>query len=206
MVGFILMKVSSCSSSVRVPNTMTTMAVTMAIIGTWRVTTKDATIAITTATMNAPVASNKLALALAKKKISSGPRSVASLNSGCGCFLSMSAFNPCNRFRKIPRGEGCEIVDALADADEVHREFVLLGQRNQDAAARGAVEFCHHQPRDARCTMKRLDLRQRVLSHRGIEHQQHRVRRRCIDLLDDAHDLFKLVHQFGLVLQPPCGI
>ena len=28
------------------------------------------------------------------------------------------------------------------------------------------------------------------------------MRRRSVDLLDDANDLFKLVHQFGLVLQP----
>src|SRR6201999_3462120 len=104
--------------------------------------------------MNAPVATNRLALALAKKKISSGPSSVASLNSGCGCFLSMSAFNPCNRLCEIPRGEGCEILDPLADADKVHRQFVLFRQRHQDAAARGAVEFCHHKPRDARCTGK----------------------------------------------------
>src|SRR3984885_3199798 len=154
MVGFILMKVSSCSTSVSVPNTMTTIAVTMVIIGTWRVTTQDATIATTTATMNAPVATNKLALALAKKKISSGPSSVASLNSGCGCFLSMSAFNPCNRLRKVPRGEWREIVDPLADANKMHRQFVFLGQRHQDAAARGAVEFCHHEAGDARCTGK----------------------------------------------------
>ena len=54
--------------------------------------------------------------------------------------------------------------------------------------------------------MKRLDLRQRILSHRGIEHQQHRMRRRGIDLFDDANDFFKLVHQFGLVLQPARGV
>src|ERR1700755_289253 len=154
MVGFILMKVSSCSTSVSVPNTMTTIAVTIVIIGTWRVTTQDATIATTTATMNAPVATNRLALALAKKKISSGPRSVASLNRGCGCFLSILALNPCNRLRKVPRGEGCEIVDPLADADKMHRQFVLLRQRHQDAAARGAVELRHHKAGDARGTGK----------------------------------------------------
>ena len=39
MVGFILMKVSSCSTSVSVPNTSTITPVTIAIIGTCRVTT-----------------------------------------------------------------------------------------------------------------------------------------------------------------------
>src|ERR1700682_5775988 len=71
------------------------------------------------------------------------------------------SFNPCNRLREIPCGEGCEIVDALADADEVYRQFVLFGQSHQDAAARGTVELCHHQARDPCGTTKRLDLRQR---------------------------------------------
>src|SRR5512133_1539300 len=140
--------------------------------------------------MKAPVATNRLKLALATKNTMSGPSSVASLNTGCGWVLSMLAFNSCNRVREIPRGERREIVDAFADADEVHRQFELLRQRHQNAAARGAVELRHHQARDASGTMKCLDLRQRILSHRGVEHQQHRMRRRRVDLLDDANPLF----------------
>src|SRR5258707_9600021 len=158
------------------------------------------------ATMNAPVATNRLNLALATKKTINGPSSVASLNSGCGVVLSISAFNPRNRLGKIPRGEGCEIVDALADADEVYRQFMLFGQRHQDAAPRGAVELCHDEACNTSRTMKRLDLRQRILSYRGIEHQQYRVRRGGIDLPDDANDFFELAHQFGLVLQAASGI
>src|ERR1700726_3401837 len=106
--------------------------------------------------MKAPVATNRWNLALATKKTTSGPSSVASLNSGCGAVLSMSAFNPCDRLREIPCGEGCEIVDALADADEVHRQLVFFGQRHQDAAARGAAEFWHDESRDTCGTMKPL--------------------------------------------------
>src|SRR3954468_15297658 len=109
--------------------------------------------------MKAPVATNRLNFALATKKTISGPSSVASLNSGCGVVLFMSAFNPCNRLRKIARRERRKVIDALADADEMHRQFVLFGQRHQDAAPRGAVELGHHEAGDARCTMKRLDLR-----------------------------------------------
>jgi hypothetical protein len=54
--------------------------------------------------------------------------------------------------------------------------------------------------------MKCIDLRERVLSHRGVEHKENGMRRRVIDLSDDANDLFQFVHQFGLVLQPPGGI
>src|ERR1700675_265295 len=39
--------------------------------------------------MNAPVATNRLNLALATKKTISGPSSVASLNRGCGVVLSI---------------------------------------------------------------------------------------------------------------------
>src|SRR6478752_8879836 len=151
--------------------------------------------------MKAPVATNRWYLALAAKNTSSGPSSVASLNSGCGCVLSILTLYSSNSLGEIACGERREIVDAFTDADEMHRQFEFLRQRDQDAAARGAVEFGHHQPRDASGTMKCLDLRQRILSHRGVEHQQHRMRRRGVDLLDDANDLFQLVHQFGLVLQ-----
>src|SRR5215207_4748255 len=128
------------------------------------------------ATMKAPVATNRLNFALATKNTMSGPSSVASLNTGCGWVLSILAFNSCNRVGKVPRGERREIVDAFADADEVHRQLELLRQRHQDAAARGAVELRHHQAGDASGTLKCLDLRQRILSHRSVEHQEHRMR------------------------------
>src|SRR5580704_12879869 len=147
------------------------------------------------ATMNAPVATNKWNFRLTTKKTTNGPSSVVSLNSGCGVVLSMLAFNPCDSLREIPRGERRQIVDTLADADEMHRQSMLLRQRDQNAAARRAVEFRHHEAGDTRGTMKRLDLRQRILSHRGVQHQQHRMRSRYVDLFDDAHDFFKLVHQ-----------
>src|SRR5580692_1854994 len=69
---------------------------------------------------------------------------------------------PCDRVGKVARGERREVIDALADADKVHRQFVFLRQRHQDAAARGAVQFCHHETADASGTMKCLDLRERV--------------------------------------------
>src|SRR4051794_29084632 len=134
MVGFILMKVSSCSTKVSVPNTMTTIAVRMAIIGTCRVTIQDATIATTTATMNAPVATNRLAFALAKKKISSGPSSVASLNSGCGCFLSMMVplFPVIHTSQALPDSQIC-------DQHRRHPEVLALLQGEPRRMATSAV-------------------------------------------------------------------
>src|SRR3984957_20407741 len=131
--------------------------------------------------MNAPVATNRWNFALATKNTISGPSSVAILNKGCGVVLSIFSlrfpghdlirkpapafrdhvlFNPCDRLGKIPRSERRQIVDALADADEVHRQSMFLGERHQDAAARGPVEFGHDEAGDACRAMKRLDLRQ----------------------------------------------
>ena len=56
MVGFILMKVSSCSTSVSEPNTTTITAVTSAITGRWRVSAYETASATRIATMNTAVA------------------------------------------------------------------------------------------------------------------------------------------------------
>src|ERR1700744_3605811 len=97
--------------------------------------------------MKAPVATNRLNLALATKNTNSGPSSVASLNSGCGWVLSImrpsKLFDPGDRLGEIARGERREIVDAFADTDEMHRQFMLLRERHQNATARGAIQFGH---------------------------------------------------------------
>jgi hypothetical protein len=43
----------------------------------------------------------------------------------------------------------------------------------------------------------------RVLAGRRVEHEQYRMRRLRIDLLEDADDLLQFRHQIGLVVQPP---
>src|SRR3977135_2801082 len=154
------------------------------------------------ATMNAPVATNRLNLAFATKKITSGPSSVASLNSGCGVVLSIRHLFVAViiRPRVSPKAS-----PGLTRKPKI-QSLQSPAQTPERCTARDAVELCHHQARDPCDTMKRLDLRQRILSHGGVEYQQHRMRRRRIDLLDDAHDFFELLHQFGLVLQPTGGV
>ena len=58
MVGFILMKVSSCSHSVRPPKAATTTAVTTAMRGRWRVISHETPSAATLTTMKQAVARN----------------------------------------------------------------------------------------------------------------------------------------------------
>src|ERR1700722_13856353 len=84
------------------------------------------------------------------------------LDRGRGVRLLMwgadSPRNPRDGRGKILRGERAEILDTLADADEVHGYAVLRRDCHQDAAARGAVELGHHQAGDARRLGEHLDL------------------------------------------------
>src|ERR1700722_12192666 len=107
---------------------------------------------------------------------------------------------------KIPRRERRQIVDALADTDEMPRHFELLCDGDQNAAARGAIELGHDEAGDADDLAENLDLRQRVLADGGVEHEQHGMRRRRLDLLHHPHHLFQLAHQFGTVLQTAGGV
>ena len=107
--------------------------------------------------------------------------------------------------------EGRKVMLAAGDTFRAAaiEQLKVWGERTKSpviAAARGAVEFCHDETRDSCGTMKRLDLRQRILSHSRVEHQQHGVRRRRVDLLDDANHLFELVHQLRFVLQAARGV
>ncbi len=51
-----------------------------------------------------------------------------------------------------------------------------------------------------------LGLGMRVLPDRRVEHEQHGMRRRGIDLFEDAHDLLQFAHQIGLVVEAPGGV
>src|SRR5580704_16166045 len=106
-----------------------------------------------------------------------------------------SRFKPRNGACKVSCGEGREIVDAFADANEVHGQWVFGGDGDKDAAACGAVEFRHDEPGHAGDLGELLNLRQCVLPDRGIEHKQNGMRRRGIDFFHHAYDFLKLTHQ-----------
>jgi hypothetical protein len=83
----------------------------------------------------------------------------------------------------------------------MYRQTVFRRNGNQDPAARGTVELGHDKTSDAGDVAKDLDLGERILTDRGVEHQQNGMRHRGIDLFHHAHDLLELVHQHRLVLQ-----
>src|SRR5438552_4692907 len=103
-------------------------------------------------------------------------------------------------------GKRFEVVDLLADADEIDRQSVLGGDRHQNTAARRAVQLGHHQAVDAGDVAEDLDLAQRILAGGGVDRLQHGVRGLRIELAQHADDLFQFRHQLGLVLQAAGGV
>src|SRR5580700_5482155 len=119
---------------------------------------------------------------LAKKNSSSGPRSRASLRNGlsfCGSVVmatlswtawcsaarprTQSGIQPDDGAGEIVGREWRQILDALADADEVHRHGEFLGDGDENAAAGGAVELGHDQAGDADRFAENVHLGERVL-------------------------------------------
>src|SRR2546421_11555435 len=108
--------------------------------------------------MNAAVAAKIPQRELAKKNRTSGPSSSTIFSSGCmggladvsaGRFdresITRSLLHAGDRGGEIARHERLEILDPLADPDEMHRHPEFFRDRHQNAAARRAVEPGHHQ-------------------------------------------------------------
>src|SRR5690606_5010487 len=77
---------------------------------------------------------------------------------------------------------------------------------HEDAASCCTIELRHDQSGHPRPVPEYLDLGERILPGRCIEHQKNRVRRGGIQLAQHTHDLLELVHQALLVLQATRGI
>ena len=72
---------------------------------------------------------NSAGFALAKKNSTSGPRSSASLRNGLSCcfpVIAISLFDSRDRAGEIFCSKGREIVDALAETDEMNRQREFL--------------------------------------------------------------------------------
>src|SRR4051812_20699632 len=68
--------------------------------------------------------------------------------------------------------ERLEVVDRLADADELDREVDRLADGDDDAPLRGAVELGEDDARAADRLGEHLGLADRVLAVVGVEHEQ----------------------------------
>ena len=81
-----------------------------------------------------------------------------------------------------------------------------FGGGNQHPAARRPVELGHDEAGDPCHLLKHLNLVQRILPGRRIEHQHHIMRGAEHQLLHHPLDLGQFIHQPGLVLQPTGGV
>ena len=82
----------------------------------------------------------------------------------------------------------------------MHGQPELIRQRDNNAALRGAIKLRQYQARNVDHVLEGLHLNQRVLADGGIHHQQRRVRRRRVELLDHTNDFFQFSHQILAVL------
>src|SRR5688572_1683700 len=96
-----------------------------------------------------------------------------------------------------------QVIDPFADADVPDRQLEVVSDRHRDAALGRAIELGQHDSRHPGDAGEFPRLRQPVLPHRGVEHEQHLVRRAVSGASGDAPDLIELAHQVGAGVQAP---
>lgn len=117
--------------------------------------------------------------------------------------MLLNASIPCGDelFHKALRGEGDEVVDALAHADEPHRQTEALLDSHHAAALGRAVELGQDDAGGVRSLAEFLRLTDGVLARDGVQHQQGLEAGFGSGLPDAAADLGQLAHQVRLVVE-----
>ena len=98
-----------------------------------------------------------------------------------------------------------EILDLLADADDLHRQAELRLDREHDAALGGAVELGEHDAGHVDRVGELLGLHEPVLAGRRVDHEQHLLAR-ALGAIDDAAQLLQLLHEVRLRVQAAGGV
>src|SRR4051794_20925149 len=99
--------------------------------------------------------------------------------------------------------ERAQVLERLADADELDRDAELTGDGQRDAALGRAVELREDDAVDRDRLGEELGLPQAVLARGRVDAQEGLVRGVGHLLLDDAADLGQLRHQVVLGVQTP---
>src|SRR5579871_6745199 len=89
-------------------------------------------------------------------------------------FLSCSRLDRLDagdRLGKVARGEGLEVLDAFAHADEMHWQSEFLRDGDQYPSSRRAVELRHHETAHSGRPAEDFHLIEGVLTHGRIENQ-----------------------------------
>src|ERR671936_619849 len=90
---------------------------------------------------------------------------------------------------EVARIEWPEVVEAFADADQLHRQAELVRDRNRDPALRGAVQLREGHAAHFDRLAEEPRLLETVLARGGVDHEQRLVRRPLEPLTDDAANL-----------------
>ena len=110
------------------------------------------------------------------------------------------------RAREVLRVERPQVLELLADPDQLDRDPELVGDRQRDAALGRAVELGEDDAGDVDGLAEQLGLADAVLARGGVDGHQRLVRRVGHLLGDDAADLGQLGHQVGLGVQAAGGV
>lgn len=96
------------------------------------------------------------------------------------------------------RVKGLEVVDLLADADQLDGDAQGVLDVKDDAAFGGAVQFGQDQTGDIGCLVEGFSLRDSVLAGAGVQDQECFVWRFGNDFPGCADDLGQFLHEVGL--------
>src|SRR4051794_39423542 len=80
------------------------------------------------------------------------------------------------RAREVVGVEGAQVLELLADPDQLHRHAQLLRYRERDPALRGPVELRQDDAVDVHRLAEQQRLAQSVLAGGGIDREQRLVR------------------------------
>src|SRR3954447_15680560 len=107
------------------------------------------------------------------------------------------------RLGEVVGVERPQVLERLADPDQLDRDAELVGDRQRDPALGGPVELGQDDAGDVDRLPEQLRLAQAVLPRGGVHGHQRLVRRLGQLLGDDAADLGQLLHQVVLRVQAP---
>jgi hypothetical protein len=144
---------------------------------------------------------------LTRKKTSSGPTSIAARAAPVGSRVASVVMPEAPQWPGHgARIEWPQIIYSFTHPDRMDRQAEFLRRRDQDAAARGAVELGHDEAGHSGVARTLRSGSSAFCPVVASEDEDHVVRRFGIEAAEHAADLGELVHQVRLVLEAPGGV
>src|ERR671939_1302601 len=121
-------------------------------------------------------------------------------------LLSCGLLHAQQRLEVLLRVEAIEIIETLADAEELHGHRKFRLDTKNYAGAGAAIHLRYRQPAEADRLLEHLNLLRRVLPDVRVKHCQHLLRRMSVKALQDATNLAQLFHEIAAGVQAAGGI